>query len=399
MKSTISRIPANPELAAVIDEAKGAVSVEDVFLVSADASAGLQLHKIGFRLDDLTDPVVPETVAPEPVRPPEVPKDTFFLVDDGPGLDSVCSFRSDGEIVFEIPVTRYVGLLNTDSTLKNTKTLVKEGYLSETATLEIMAYDVDSGADVTAGDPPEIDRVLFNGQEVGFLSGQHKTWASNTFEVPIETVKFPEKGELASEPTPALNEIRIQVDAGNESTGKVLWCTTVAWSNLRFKALSPVVLIHGNNSQGEFFSTNGFTGLLEELNVPFDNSIDYFPNDDFVNATATQLGALLPGVVKTLGVDSVHIVAHSKGGLAFRDYLIRFYPRDFSDFRILSFTTLSTPHNGSVLADLQLARERGTQEAVDVEFQGFPTFSATLSALAGIDAGTRNGCATFSWAR
>ena len=45
----------------------------------------------------------------------------------------------------------------------------------------------------------------------------------------------------------------------------------------------------------------------------------------------------------------------------------------------------------SVLADLQLARERGTQEAVDVEFQGFPTFSATLSALAGIDAGTRNG--------
>jgi pimeloyl-ACP methyl ester carboxylesterase len=290
-----------------------------------------------------------------------------------------------------LPVGRYLGELNPDATLRNARTLKENGYLSATARLEIMAYDVDSDGAVTGGVPPEIDQVFFNDRKVGTLTGAHQQWTTNTFHVPIEWVRFPNKGTLTAPLVSALNEIRIEIDTANADAGMALWCTSVSWANMRFNAMSPVVLIHGNTSDGGFFQRNKFTEYLDTLNLPYDRSINLVPNDATVSATAELLADSLPGVIKNLGADSVHVVAHSKGGLATRDYLARFYSlhKSLHNFSILSLTTLSTPHNGSVLADVAVLREQLLFEGANVEFENFPAFTGLIAALIPVNAGTR----------
>ena len=60
----------------------------------------------------------------------------------------------------------------------------------------------------------------------------------------------------------------------------------------------------------------------------------------------------IPTVATSFGVDSVHLVTHSKGGLDARDYLANYQSQFDDQFEILSLTTLGGPHNGSALADL-----------------------------------------------
>ena len=68
-----------------------------------------------------------------PFAPPEA-DDTTFVVDCGPGLDTFCTFRDEGPLVFNIPVTRHVG---------DVQKLKANGLISETATLQMPAFDVD----------------------------------------------------------------------------------------------------------------------------------------------------------------------------------------------------------------------------------------------------------------
>jgi hypothetical protein len=109
-----------------------------------------------------------------------------------------------------------------------------------------------------------------------------------------------------------------------------------------------------------------------------------------VAANGNALDGFIPGIVKSFGVDSVHLVAHSKGGLDSREYLARFQPGHQKEFTVLSYTTLSTPHNGSVLADLLVLRDQAATQAVETEFQGFPTFTETVLGRIQTDVGTTN---------
>ena len=97
-----------------------------------------------------------------PFAPPE-PNDTTFVVDCGPGLDTFCTFRDGGPLVFNIPVTRHVG---------DVQKLKANGLISETATLQMPGFDVDffGGGGFFN---PERDRVSFNGHVVPteFLQG------------------------------------------------------------------------------------------------------------------------------------------------------------------------------------------------------------------------------------
>lgn len=62
-------------------------------------------------------------------------------------------------------------------------------------------------------------------------------------------------------------------------------------------------------------------------------------------------------VAKSFGVQKVHLVGHSKGGLDSRGYLSEFYHPE--EVRVLSLHTISTPHQGSALADISFfARTR-----------------------------------------
>ena len=328
--------------------------------------------------------VVAQHFGSSPFAPPE-PDDVTFVVDRDTGLDTGCTFRSGGPLVFKIKVTRFVGELNADGTLKDAAVLVANNIVSSTATLNMPGFDVDFDAVVPPPFNPERDRVLFNGQPVEFLRGVNDSWVMNSFQIPIERVKFPGRGAIGSEPTPAENTITIHIDTANTDE---LWCTAIDWATLSIKALSPIILVHGNNSNGGFFERQGFTGVLRTRKIPFDNSIN-MPTDT-IAAHGAQLDALIPPIVKSFGVDSVHIVVHSKGGLDTRDYLASHQPAHDADFNVLSFTSLSTPHNGSVLADVKVEYETAAAASNFVSFSGFPGFTAALARLTTLDVGTTN---------
>lgn len=326
-----------------------------------------------------------------PFAPPEI-TDTTFVVDSAPGLDTGCTFRSGGPLIFDVPITRFVGPINGNGNLLDAADLIAAGLISPQATLVMPVFDVDDQAMVTPPNLPEIDKVFVNGMEVGTLSGANNVWKLNSFQIPIDMLKFPHRGANGQAPTPAMNQIRIDIDVGNAPLGDELWCVAVDWAAISFKVISPVVFVHGNNSDGGFFDRQGFTPVLAQMHVPFDNSITMATAS--VAAHSAILRNLIPPIVTSFGVDSIHIVCHSKGGLDTRDYLAK-YQRSMP-FDILSVSSLSSPHNGSAGADVLVAYALAAARADEVEFSGFPTFSQTLASTLGTDAGTPNLTTTFT---
>jgi len=318
-----------------------------------------------------------------PFDPPEA-NDHSFITDGASGLDTGCTYRLGGPLIFNIEITRHAGDLNADGTLKNAAALVAAGLLSRTATLIQPAFDVDSGA-VVPPFQPERDRVSFNGEQIGFLSGENNEWKLNSFEIPIEKVKFAARGAIGSMPAPALNQVRIDIDTANSLQ---VWCTAIDWGAQSFKSMSPIILIHGNNSNGGFFERQGFTGHLQTQQLLYDNSIN-LPTTT-IAANGSALNGLIPGIVKSFGVDGVHLVVHSKGGLDSREYLATYQPGHNRDFKILSYSSLSTPHNGSPGADLLVQRAIALRVTSNIEFAGFPSFTQSVAEQTGLDAGTGN---------
>jgi pimeloyl-ACP methyl ester carboxylesterase len=371
-----------------------------------------------------------------PFAPPES-NDRTFVVDD---IDILMPLRqqiANGQIVtvagrvcvqrievgpldIEIPVTRVVGDVNPDGTLVDPKGMVAAGVISRYAKLRLMTWDVDyaieaseslsliadSGAEIIAkGILPERDAVSFNGVPIyrsgttsPFLDGQNNQFVLNEFDVPIELVKFPRQPASGSDPTPAANVVTIEWDVGNIGNYVAhplhpdpgldnFWCALIDWAALSFQAMSPVLLIHGNNSDPGFWDRYGFSTALAGAKIPFDGC-GRCPNPitlptTFVAENAMRLDTLLAPTVRSFGADGVHLVAHSKGGLDTRDYLARYQPAHDDQFKVLSFTSLSTPHNGSLLADLK--RDAYIEGLIGrKEFVGFPgAIEKTVKELGG----------------
>lgn len=337
-------------------------------------------------------------VRTSPFDPPE-DGDESFSNDSGPGLDTGCSFRSDGPLMFNIEVKRFVGELNPDGTLKNADALIAAGAISRTVKLIMPNYDVDSNASIP-GVAPERDRVSINGVAVGFLEGENNQWVLNSFEVDVRKIKFAERGADGNNPTGGVNEIRIDIDTANAEEN---WCTATDWANGSFKALSPIILIHGNNSNGAFFDRQHFTDeLLAQGVLKFDNSINLAagapsPGGTFIANNARELNQKIPAIVRGFGVKKVHLIAHSKGGLDSRAYLADYQRRYQKEFKILSLTTLSTPHDGSAVADVSIERQVAAQQIGNfgkIEYEGFPEWLGSLTFVMekalGIDDGRRN---------
>jgi len=268
---------------------------------------------------------------------PEEPNDALFVVDDASGLDTGCSFRSDGPLVFEIEVTRYIGDLQK---LKDNK------LLGEKAMLRMPAFDVDSagGGEVN----PEFDRVTFNGETIKgeFLEGQNETWIMNSFEVPIELVKFPEAAGInGNKPTPAKNIIKIEIDTANTTEA---WCTAIDWAELRIEVVRPVLTVHGIFSDRTTWTKTGafnWQTTIEELGIPY-ASIDMHTGLglDSIQNNAGNIASEVQKLKAEWGVDRINIVSHSKGGLDSRHYA------EAND-SIEKIIQIGTPNGGSPLAD------------------------------------------------
>ncbi|HEX6641086.1 MAG TPA: hypothetical protein VF215_08230, partial [Thermoanaerobaculia bacterium] len=267
---------------------------------------------------------------------PEKEDDTLFVVDDGEGLDTGCTYHRDGPLIIHLPIRRYVGPVTADGKLQNPAALVAEGVLSATAHLRMPVFDVDTAGDPNnPSTPPERDVISLNGEPIGELSGVTDRWKHNDFSIPIERLKFP-----AFNGPPADNIITIDID---ELSGNERWCTAVDWVELRFDAVAPVFLIHGLGSRGVNWEPE-FPTALRNHQIPYGLDIDLPPTGSIVG-NGRILGNILQREADQFGARKCHIIAHSKGGLDTRAYLNDGY--DEKRLKVLSVHTLSTPHRGT----------------------------------------------------
>lgn len=326
-----------------------------------------------------------------PPRPPRA-TDSNFVATNQPGLNTGCTYNWSGPLKIEIPINRVVGDVDSGTgKLEEPELLVANGVVSKYAVLTLPAWDVNYAQG-------ERDRVVVNGVDIGksgqraYLVGTSKQWAVNKFLVPIEVLNFGKrvKGQPA---TPGKNTVEIWID--EDSTGNRPWCTSVGWASLSFEALYPFVMVHGNNSCPEFFAGDYeckgeahpdftpdeyFVKPFVDRRIPYDNSIRMRTNT--IDNHAQVLNELVPSIAAEFGAKHLHLIAHSKGGLDVRKYLTLIAPDTLG---VLSLTTLSTPHWGSVGADYVLDADKGGWRAVAFSDR---LFRATLAKLAGKDDGT-----------
>jgi hypothetical protein len=295
--------------------------------------------------------------------------DVNFITDTGPTLDTECRYRSEGPIEIVIPVTRVVGEVNNNGNLIRAQKLIKLGLLSPTANLAIPIYDVDL--------PEEVDEVWFNGVNLGHLMGGDGIWELNRFEIPIELVKFPQRNLDGTPPQPAINTVIIQIDT---ISPQPLLCTSVDWAALSFKTMSPIILIQDSQLDEDFFSRYNFTTILQQKYLLFDNSINLAV--DTIKDNGMALNSAIPQLRASFGVDSIHLIVHSQSGLDVREYLANYQHQHDENLTILSYTSLGTPHNGSMLADVV------THRAIAIENERMlysPDFMATAIQVSGLN--------------
>ncbi len=308
-------------------------------------------------LSDVADPPpAPElggSCSTSPFAPPDTDEDdTVFVVDCGAGLDTGCTFRSGGPLVIQLPIGRYLGETNGDGTLAFPATMHANHIVSLFAKLRLPAYDVDfTGSSEDCS--PERDRISINGHSLGFLTGANNIWKLNEFEIPIWYLKFPSaSGPFGGSPTPAMNEIRIDIDTGNSLE---CWCTAIDWVSVKIDAMAPIMLLHGVNADSSSWSD--VASYLDSKMIVHSNALWPINNDPAgsIVANGGALSGWIPSIARMVGAKSAHMVCHSKGGLDTRAYLGWFY--DPQQVKVLSQHTLSTPHHGSILATISVARQ------------------------------------------
>lgn len=271
-------------------------------------------------------------VQSSPFAAPE-PDDQTFVVDAGPGLDTGCTFRGGGPLLFTIEVGRVVG---------DVAALKANDMISDEAVLRMPAFDVDFDANIP-GIAPERDRVSFNGNVVPteWLTGSNNVWKLNGFNVPIEWVEFPADPGSGGSVQPAANTVRIDIDTANVGSGE-FWCTAIDWAALSIEVADPVVMAHGILSSGAVWSGT-WVPNLNQLGLPNSNDLD-MGNLDGIGSNAGKIAAEVSASKDRWGVDQVVLVTHSKGGLDSRHFV-----EDSEDASQL--VQIGTPNAGSPLAD------------------------------------------------
>jgi pimeloyl-ACP methyl ester carboxylesterase len=274
-------------------------------------------------------------VGSSPFTPPDS-NDSTFVVDQGGGLDTGCTFRGGGPLVFTIKVGRVVG---------NVQTLKQNGLIGATAELTMPAYDIDFNT-VVPPYSPERDRVTFNGHVVPteFLTGSNDTWKLNSFKVPIEWVNFPSDPGNGGTVTLKDNTIQIDIDTANSAE---VWCTSIDWAALKIKVVRPVVMVHGIFSSSGVWSDPSqgaiWVNKLNQLGILNDGTLDLGWLHS-IQRNATVIANEVAKAKQRWGVDKVNLVTHSKGGLDSREYV-----EGHKD--VEQVIQLGTPNAGSPLAD------------------------------------------------
>lgn len=283
-----------------------------------------------------------EAQTSSPFEPPESDLGVF-VVNSGGGLDTGCTFRSGGPLIINVPIPAVVNPLRIDGNgnLTNVQQLIKDKVIGAFAVIRFPVFDIDNEAVVT-GAAPEIDAVSFNGTFQKNLVGKDGIWTDDSIVVPVSLLKFNQPGQ-----TNVVNKIRIDIDVGNAAAGEEFWCMSVDWASIQVDLAAPYVLAHGINADRttwEGSSAPGVLATLDAVGVRYDRFSAGKNSRSSTNAGV--LNTRIVAFLASVNSKKVHIIAHSKGGLD-AQFLQSLKP----SFKILSLSTLSTPHMGSVSGD------------------------------------------------
>lgn len=319
----------------------------------------------------------------------------------------------DGPMLISIDVTRYAGTTNADGTLLHLPVMIQNGLAKPTARLTLMVWGRYTGGHGCSGSMSinNVLHVTFNGTVLqGAIQGQLQDWAWTEVhvEVPTALIRFSaEPGQLrlpspstygepptSSAPLSVENEVLIEFRLNQNC-----WCVRVGWASLQVRLAHPVVFVPGNGQQRTFFepqdigfewtavveaptASNSFlvqrpgsatsVGLLATNAVSFLQDPSPFGDSVMLGApkaentfhqNAHTLQVWTRHIATAYGVDALHYVAHSQGGQTVVDFATyasaaqRLHPfAAFNPPRVLSVTTLGSPHMGSPLADYTVAR-------------------------------------------
>ncbi|MFN8007545.1 MAG: hypothetical protein U0V70_11075 [Terriglobia bacterium] len=255
-----------------------------------------------------------------------------------------------------------MGDVDSSGSLLNPAELIANGVVSRFARLKLVSgYTVEGTAIYNVFVLPQF-HLTFNGHQLGSphytYCGECFDFGVDEFQIQVEWVHFGKKNQWGERPTPGENVLTIQMDpyAGDPRDS---WGIQVDWAAISFGAMSPLVLVHGVNTDHTSWDAGGFVDRLREKKIPFE-----YENIDLSTSTggnggivlnAVELSPLLEMVSVTDGVKSIHLISHSMGGLDIRFYLgtklYRPFPSGPSP-KALSHFTIDTPHHGSVLADI-----------------------------------------------
>jgi len=184
---------------------------------------------------------------------------------------------------------------------------------------------------------------------------------------------------VATPPTNAENVLTIDIDTANPVNE--CWCCAIDWVSLRLEGCtSPIVLVHGNSLTGAWWDLHGFAAGLDQRKL-VNRAITLRDNQATIQGNANNLSLQMRALATAYGVDSIHFVMHSKGGLDVRFYL-EGLARGVGQPKVLSYSSLSTPHDGSVLADLNEATHHEIViGAYATEYQNIPEWGAFSTAI------------------
>ena len=289
--------------------------------------------------------------------PPPTEKLGLYVQNGGSGLDTGCTFRSGGPLIIRFPIPGVVNAeqINPDGTLLNPSQLIANGVIGAQAVIRMPVFDIDSSANTGGSFAPEIDRVSINGVFKKTLTGVNNTWTDDSIVVPIGELRF----QSASSPG-VMNELQIDIDTGNVGNGE-FWCMAVDWVATQFDVAAPYILTHGIAADASTWDDASAPGVLQTLSqrgVLF-TRFSVAANGASA-ANAAQLLPLIQNFLQPLKADVVHIIAHSKGGLDTQQLQALGPP-----FKILSLSTLSTPHLGSVAADLSIIQKTDADDKIN----------------------------------
>ncbi len=261
--------------------------------------------------------------------------DEEFVADSGYPLDYYL-YRDQGPIIFNVPITRYFGPVDANGHLLHPANLK-----SNMVDLTLRVWDVD--ADYTGSDCyPEVDAVSINGYPLGNLSGWNSQWSTVTFQVPVSELKFPTMA--GTQVVPANNTIRVDIDTMNSD---FCWAVAVDWARLVVEGIRPAVLVHGFLSGAETW--DAWTqpgGFAEQVGLPV-HAFSFGNNHGSWIEHLFEEQGQIEAAKQRFGVDKLHIVGHSKGGIDSRAYLAF-----LAGESVPNLVMLGTPNAGSPVADI-----------------------------------------------